>query len=225
MDKDIKESQLSREDKNRIKEVFSDPIKILILFKILKTPEITSKELKREINISTTKIYYYIEDLEGVKRIKKMKDGKRIYIKESVKEPIIKSITELTKNQLRRKRYELSPFGIRILQKNVIFSIFDLAEENMKWRYLVGLNIAIALITLHKREIEEVDPQKFIKESNLLNIIHANNLAFVSPDTFNKTKNKIKTIFDEICETDDQNVLLNSIKDRSHVIILGAMNW
>ena len=222
------QSKLNAEEKERILDIFNDPIKILIILKIIKRPSITSKELKDEINIPGTKIYYYIDDLEGYER-NPPKDSDNRKIKTKIE--VVVSSEEKTYNHLTQKKYKISSWLQQVLEKSIYLNLFDNEEENLKWNYLFGLNISIALMTQHKREIELTDSQEFKPNSKLQETIQYNNLMFVNKEEFDQIKPNFKQMYEEVCKFQNNNSsspmsnLLSAIYLSSHAFVLGAMSW
>ncbi len=61
-------NQIDLETKKTVKSIvkqFEDPIRMMILIKILRKPDITSNELKKTLLIPGTKIYYYLNQLSS----------------------------------------------------------------------------------------------------------------------------------------------------------------
>ena len=101
---------------------FADPVRMMIIIKILRKPGITSNELKKELLIPGTKIYYYLNQLSNSKP------------------PVVyESDTErVTEHLIRRK------FKITDDLKDILNNYFDRKRNPIQFRvYALHMSIAI----------------------------------------------------------------------------------
>ena len=62
---DNQKIMLDEKEKKRANRILADPLKILLLLKIIKNPGLSSRQLKEDLKLKGTKIYYYLSDFEG----------------------------------------------------------------------------------------------------------------------------------------------------------------
>lgn len=206
----------------RIEETFRDPMQVLILFKILRNPGITSKELKNELNFPGTKIYYYLDYLEGIERIK-TKDNR--VERKQVSKPFIEYKTETTKNRLTRKKYFITDWTKELVNSRKFFSIYTEDAKNKLWQYFLGIKISIALMNQQLREIEQFLNNKDITSQDLLEKLESlpfSSLDFVSASTAKLFISRLKEIYDEICKLEPQEDLIEAMEKSEFAFIIGS---
>ena len=215
---EIKKIMLNEEEKKRAERILSDPVKILLLLKIVKHPGITSKQLKEEIKLKGTKIYYYLKDFEGMhSKTKKL-----------VFKPLVRIEKEETENHLIKKKYYPNDYLLKILATKAIFIISDDQRANIKWNYSLLINIEIALLKNHLRNIQKKALEEFDESSEFQEFISYNKIALVKKSVIDKNRTIIKEFFNSIDLKDnnsDSNELIQIINEGSHAFVLNVVDW
>ena len=206
---------LSDDEKNRIKGIFTDPVKVLILLKILRIPGISSRELKDEVNMKGTKIYYYLSDFEGV----------HPKTKESLHEPLVRVESEETQNHLIMKRYYPSDYLNKLVSSHAFFDLHEDPRENFKWNYMTGVTIGVALLQSHLRDVEKKPLKDFEEESPFREMISYNEVTFVKKEVYEKHRDQMKQLIDSICQANENESLIDSMNEATHAFIMGATTW
>lgn len=217
---------LSKEEIKRVIEVFSDPIKIIILFKIIKNPKISSKILKQELALLGTKIYYYIDDLEGFEKIKgKFHHSKLKKIQSKI--PFIVSEEEMTLNHLKRKRYKLSSWCEDLLKQHKFYNISTDPLELKRWNSLVNINLSLALLMQKKRELENSTKEDFKEGARFDLNEHLNKALFLSEKKYNAVSDGIVNVLvtEKAGNLESDENVISKIINSSHTFIFGSMNW
>ena len=179
---------LSKEDVRTIEKAFDEPLKIQLLFKILKIPNISSKELKNELFMSGTKIYYYLNQLS-----KENSQNHAIILATEHKDE--------TREHLIMKTYILSPWMEELIKTEKIFNLYESEAKNKKWHLLTTQRITIALITHQLNEFKMKDESEIEKEIADLPVY---NFALVTQKTSDSVSNEFKKAFDYLCSLEDQ---------------------
>lgn len=203
------EIKLSQNDIETIKFVFDDDLRIQIFFKIFKKPDISSKELKRELYKSGTLIYYHLGQL-----IKENDDHHAIITatehKDSIREHLI------------MKTYRISEWMMEIINTEKISEIYSNDLKNRIWKYTLHQRIGMALINYQLIKFETKNDDEIIKEIDNLPVY---NFALITSKTAEIMKNKFKSLINDLSDQEDQkkslfkrmqssdySIFLNSVK-------------
>ena len=207
--------ELTEEEKDRLLQIFTDPVKMLIILKILKNPGITSKELKEQINLKGTNIYYYLSDCEGV----------HPKTKEKLYQSLITIKTEETPNHFIMKKYYPNKYLKDLITQYNMFDLYEDSRKNMKWKYIVNMNIGLALLQSHLRDIERKPIEEFQNKTDVSEMISYNNVVFMQKDVYDKKKQIMKELFDSVSSENKIESLIQSIENSTHVFIFGTIEW
>ena len=143
--------ELDQFDINTLQQAFDDPIKIQILFKIFKNPDISSKELKDSIFTKGTKIYYYLNLL-----CKENELGHAIIISTEH--------NDTTREHLIVKTYRISSWMEQIVKSETVVNPYSSVTKNKKWLIVLLQKISIALMSLQLHEFETKSEAEIEKE-------------------------------------------------------------
>lgn len=201
-------NQLRKEDIKTIKSAFDEPLKIQLLFKILKKPNISSKELKTELFIKGTKIYYYLNQLS----------------KENPLNHAIITATEHndeTREHLIMKTYTISSWMEEMIKTEKIFNLYDSDLKNKKWHFLVVQRIVLALMTQQLTEFEMKEEKEIEQDIVTLPVY---NFALITQKTADLIAPEFKNVFDTLCSLEDQQEpLFERIISSKYSIVLNSI--
>ena len=209
---------LDENEKKRANRILGDPVKILLLLKIIKNPGITSRQLKEELKLKGTKIYYYLSEFEGIHP----KSKNLIY------KPLIVVETEETANHLLMKKYFPNDYLLEILATKAIFVISNDSRENIKWNYSLLINIEIALLKNHLRDVEKKSLKEFDENSKYFDFVSFNKIALVKKSFIENNKVLIKEFFNSINLENPNFVpesLIQLLHDGSHAFMMNIIDW
>jgi hypothetical protein len=199
---------ITKEDSETIVQAFDEPMKIQLLFKIAKKPHISSKELKDELFVKGTKIYYYLNQLS-----EKNVHGNAIITATEHKDE--------TREHLIMKTYCLSSWMEEIIKTEKIFDIYEDESKNTKWHFIVVQKITIALMTQQLREFEIKSSKAIEKEITNLPIY---NFGLITQKTAETMSPKFKKTFDELCDLEDQKKpLFDRLINSQYSVILSSI--
>ena len=209
---------LDENEKKRANRILADPVKILLLLKIIKNPGITSRQLKEELKLKGTKVYYYVREFEGVHP----KSKKLMY------KPLVRVETEETANHLLMKKYFPNGYLLDVLATKAIFVISNDSRENIKWNYSLLINIEIALLKNHLRDIEKKSLYEFDENSKYFDFLSYNKIALVKKSFIEDNRSLIKEFFNSVNLENPNSVpqsLIQLLHDGSHAFMMNIIDW
>ena len=205
---------IDEKEKERTIRIFSDPIKLLLIYKIRINPGISSRQLKEELTLDGTKIYYYLCELEGI----------HPKTKQQINRPLVRIEKEETSNHLIMKRYYPNDYMVELGDHNAMFNIYDNPRENAKWNYTLKINLGIAFLYNHLREVEKRSLEDFEQESPFINNISDNKVIFMNKSLYETKKEILKENFDSLDPQNQKKNLFQFIKDASNMLINLGIN-
>ena len=200
--------KITSEDIKKIDEAFDEPINIQIMFKVMKNPNISSKELKDALFLKGSKIYYYLNYLEEV-----WHEEKSFLISEETH--------DLVRKHLKVKKFTINPWFKNLLNSDQFINLYESEEETKRWHRIIFLKISISLLSLQLREFMEGTPEEVNKKiSNLPGF----ELMFMTKESSKFFKNKMQGIFQELCALEEQQLPIYDLISKSDFsIILGSV--
>ena len=201
---------LDAKEKERTIRIFTDPIKLLLLYKIIMNPGISSRQLKEELKLKGTKIYYYLSDFEGL----------HPKTKERMNKPLVRIEKEETINHLIMKKYYPTDYMYELGAKNAMFNLFEDPRKNTKWNYSLLINVGIALLENHLREVEKKPLEDFENGIPFLDTLTLNKLDFTHRSFYESKKEFLKNFFHSINSENQNKTLLQLISETSPIFIV-----
>lgn len=185
------DTNMEKTVKSTIKQ-FEDPVRMMLLIKILRKPDITSNELKKSLLIPGTKIYYYLNQLSS---------SKPPLIYESDKEKVTE---HLTKRKFRTTEQ----------MENMLRTHFH-PSKNPKGFQLYHLYTSIALQYQRLREIKAaVNTDKLDRDPTSL-------LMFVDDEIAEELREGILEIFNKCSNKYRDFEMLDAIRQLNFTAFAG----
>ena len=189
-------------DVQQFVNLMSDPIKLAIIFELLRKPDRTPHEIKKRLNITGSRIYYYLNQLVDKK-----------VIEESDTEKITKTMS--------RSKFRITNWFSDVF-KAVDKEFHNNPDANSKFFHLFQLHFARMMLEQQVRVLEQVPEKSFtdlMKSQNL----PFQQIFFVNDDTsayINEKHNEISTtLFREYKKYGD---MIEIIKNTNRVAIFGT---
>jgi hypothetical protein len=219
--------------KKRFLEAFDDPTIMLILLKILRKPNISSKKLKNELNIKGTKIYYYLGMLEGKEtlEVSKLDDNAKMKLYKDI--PVIKAKEQAsTRSHLKEKTYQVEKWFIDYLDnsdRQLFLNIFQDVEQAKLWAKSLKLKLTIGLMEQQLDEIKNIQADyskgKISREEMERINQEDYGLILVKSAKAKEYQPKMKSFFEEICEGEDlEDPLSEQFRQNNFALIVGALD-
>ncbi|MHA2327808.1 MAG: winged helix-turn-helix domain-containing protein [Candidatus Hodarchaeales archaeon] len=187
-------------DSVKILDLMSDPIKLAIIFELIRNPDSTSLEIKKKLNIPGSRIYYYLNQLVDNRVIEE-------------------SDTEEVTKHLSRRKFKISEWFIDVFE--------ELDKEFHKGEYrkafhLFQIHFAIMVLNQQARLLEKMPESNFAEFMETLNLPYQQ-FFFATKDTLpiiNSNHQEIHTQLHQKSKKYD--TMIELIKNSSHVALFGA---